>query len=90
MDRPMDRGAWWVTVHSVAKSWTQLKQFSMHTCNDKILTLSKLMHDQLGNEEGREGWKRGRTREGGKKKKRKKERKRKVLELGRIQISVHC
>ena len=32
MDRPMDRGAWWVTVHSVAKSWTQLKQFSMHTC----------------------------------------------------------
>ena len=21
---PMDRGAWWVTVHGVAKSWTQL------------------------------------------------------------------
>ena len=22
----MDRGAWWATVHSVAKSWTRLKQ----------------------------------------------------------------
>jgi len=22
---PMDRGAWWVTVHGVAKSWTQLR-----------------------------------------------------------------
>jgi len=21
---PMDRGAWWATVHGVAKSWTQL------------------------------------------------------------------
>ena len=24
----MNRGAWWATVHSVAKSWTQLKQLS--------------------------------------------------------------
>ena len=52
MDRPMDRGAGWVTVHSVAKSWTQMKRFSMHTCNDKVLTLAKLIHDQLGNEGG--------------------------------------
>ena len=22
---PTDRGAWWATVHRVAKSWTQLK-----------------------------------------------------------------
>ena len=28
---PMDRGAWWATVHRVIKSWTQLKQLSMHT-----------------------------------------------------------
>ena len=27
---PMERGAWGATVHWVAKSWTQLKQFSMH------------------------------------------------------------
>ena len=26
---PMDRGAWWATVHGVAKCWTRLKQLSM-------------------------------------------------------------
>ena len=26
LENPMDRGAWWATVHRVAKSWTQLKQ----------------------------------------------------------------
>ena len=25
---PMDRGAWWATIHRVAKSHTRLKQFS--------------------------------------------------------------
>ena len=28
---PLDRGAWWATVHSVTKSWTQLKRLSMHS-----------------------------------------------------------
>ena len=28
---PMDRGAWWATVHRVPRSWTQLKQLSTHT-----------------------------------------------------------
>ena len=23
-ENPMDRGAWWATVHGVTKSWTQL------------------------------------------------------------------
>ena len=31
LNSPMDRGAWWATVHRVIKSWTQLKQLSMHT-----------------------------------------------------------
>ena len=31
LQNPMDRGAWWATVHGVAKSWTRLKQLSMHT-----------------------------------------------------------
>ena len=31
LENPMDRGAWWATVHSVTKSWTQLKQLRMHT-----------------------------------------------------------
>ena len=25
LKNPMDRGAWWATVHRVTKSWTQLK-----------------------------------------------------------------
>ena len=24
-ENPMDRGAWWATVHGVAKSWAQLR-----------------------------------------------------------------
>ena len=31
LENPMDRGAWWVAVLGTAKSWTQPKQFSMHT-----------------------------------------------------------
>ena len=31
LENPMDRGAWWATVHRVAKSWIQLKQPSTHT-----------------------------------------------------------
>ena len=30
LGNPMDREAWWATVHGVAKSWTQLKQLSPH------------------------------------------------------------
>ena len=33
LQNPMDKGAWWVVVHSVTKSQTQLKQLSMHTLN---------------------------------------------------------
>ena len=28
---PCDREAWQATVHRAAKSWTRLKQFSMHS-----------------------------------------------------------
>ena len=30
----MDRGAWWATVHGVAKNGTWLKRLTMHTCRD--------------------------------------------------------
>ena len=30
LENPMDRGAWWATFYTVTKSWTRLKQFSMH------------------------------------------------------------
>ena len=31
LENPMDRGAWWATVHGVTNSWTRLKQLSVHT-----------------------------------------------------------
>ena len=33
LENPMDRGAWWATVHLVAKSWTQLTQLSVYALN---------------------------------------------------------
>ena len=32
LENPMDRGAWWATVHGVTKSRTQLKRLGTHTC----------------------------------------------------------
>ena len=29
LENPMDRGAWWATVHRVTKSWILVKQLSM-------------------------------------------------------------
>ena len=31
LENPMDRGAWWATVHNVLKSQTLLKLLSTHT-----------------------------------------------------------
>ena len=28
LENPMDRGAWWATVHGVAKCWTRLSDFT--------------------------------------------------------------
>ena len=36
LENPMDRGAWWATVHGVAKSQTQLSNHHYHT-NDQWL-----------------------------------------------------
>ena len=33
LENPTGRGAWWTTVHRVAKGWTGLKQLSMHIGN---------------------------------------------------------
>ena len=42
LENPMDRGAWWATVHRVAKSWTKLKQLSMHArAYNKLLSPSE-------------------------------------------------
>ena len=46
LENPMDRTAWWATIHKVAKSQTQLKRLSMHACsgegNDNTLQYSCL------------------------------------------------
>ena len=33
LENPMDREAWWSTVHRVAKSQTQLKRFNTAQCD---------------------------------------------------------
>ena len=38
LENPMDRGAWWVTVHRVTKSQKQLKRLNMDTCTYLGLT----------------------------------------------------
>ena len=40
LESPTERGAWWATVHGVAKSQTQLKQLSTHACTYKDIAIS--------------------------------------------------
>ena len=37
LENPMDRGAWWGTGHSVAKSQTQLERLRVHTFLSQLL-----------------------------------------------------
>ena len=32
LENPMDRGAWWASIHGVTQSRTRLKRLSMHMC----------------------------------------------------------
>ena len=43
LENPKDRGAWWSTVHRVAKSQTSLKQFSTHIAHIYVHILEKAM-----------------------------------------------
>ena len=36
LEHPMDRGAWWATVHRVTKSQTWLKRLGMPTCTQGL------------------------------------------------------
>ena len=38
LKNPMDRGAWWATVHKIAKSQTWLKWPNTHTCEGALPT----------------------------------------------------
>ena len=35
LENPRDRGAWWATIHGVAKSWTRLKRLSSSSSHRK-------------------------------------------------------
>ena len=39
LENPMDGGAWWATVHRIAKSWTRLSDFTftIHVSDKEIL-----------------------------------------------------
>ena len=65
LETPMDRGAWWATVHGVAKSWTRLSDqahyFSLHMkCSRKcrilpicfVFLISSPWGDSLGTKDG--------------------------------------
>ena len=47
LENPMDRGAWWATVHGVAKSRTQLSDFTFtfhfHALEKKVATHSSVL-----------------------------------------------
>ena len=46
LENPMDRGAWWATVHGVTKSRTLLSDFTF-TFNVLITTFHKMIHFQI-------------------------------------------
>ena len=47
LENPMDGGAWWATVHGVAKSWTQLSDFTFtfhfHALEKEMATHSSVL-----------------------------------------------
>ena len=53
LENPMDRGAWWATVHTIAKSWTQLSDKHTFLCTCSLgpfhATLAK--YQRLGSSE---------------------------------------
>ena len=48
LENPMDREAWWATVHRVTKSWTRLKRLSTQALNYvNILFVGPLLSNQI-------------------------------------------
>ena len=51
LENPMNRGAWWATVHRVTKSWTWLKRLSMHACTRTCFLVHSSCCDFTGQKE---------------------------------------
>ena len=41
LEKPMDGGAWWTTVHGTAKSWTRLSAYAHITLTNNVHYLQK-------------------------------------------------
>ena len=54
LENPVDRGAWWASVHRVAQSRTQLKLLSMHACIEHPWNVPIQMRKQTGLESASE------------------------------------
>ena len=52
LENLMDRGAWWVTVHGVAKSWMRLSTHAHGRNQEKIKTKKKKNWGWCGGEGG--------------------------------------
>ena len=57
LENLMDRGACWATVHRVTKSWTWLKQVSMHARRRKYITGWQWSSNGFAYESPKEVWK---------------------------------
>ena len=47
LENPMDRGAWWATVHRIAKTWTQPTRLSTQACPSYLLESSHQIEPTL-------------------------------------------
>ena len=43
LENPMDRGAWWATVHKITQNRTQLRQSSIHECTHTLQGEERLL-----------------------------------------------
>ena len=48
LGNPMDRGAWWVTVHGMTKSWTRLSTHTRHKLIQVVELLTLWVRPQQG------------------------------------------
>ena len=46
LENPMDGGAWWATVHEIAKSWTWLSDFTSSICIIAIIFMLEIVHNK--------------------------------------------
>ena len=50
LENPMDGGAWWAAVYGVAKSWTQLSNFTFtfqcHALEKEMATHSRFLREE--------------------------------------------